>query len=562
MSFRIRVFALMALVALGATGATVALTWWQARDQVSEAASASRETTELIQRELQDQALRNGTWEGVDRTLRRLREMTGQRLRLVDPYGEVVADTDHMDRRVARPPGSVAVFLDPLPQLIVPDHGDGRRATLAAIDVYRAETLRAACLHRSGYDLVVTPGLDGVHRHSIAGGGSGADAECRPPQPAPWQRADDLAQVRQCGPVQADCLQVAFRRQITTGDVAPAPLLLTIGAGNEPVRTLDAGPVLLITVVVAALATGGALLISRRVLRPIGTLTAAARRLGGGDRDGRVPDGGGDELGELARAFNQMADSVRAAQDDQRRLIADVAHELRNPLSNVRGYLEALQDGVVEPTQELFASLHDEVILNQRIVGDLQELALAEAGALVYHRSVTDLGELMAAARTAHRAAADAAGVELIVAAGEPVTADVDPDRIRQVVGNLVTNALRATPAGGSITLTAVRDGDRAVLRVTDTGTGIAAEHLPLVFERLWRAGPGRGRGTGGSGLGLAIVRQIVHDHDGEVSAHSAEGAGATFEIRLPAVVSPPGSPTSAAGPDRAGRARTACRPG
>jgi two-component system sensor histidine kinase BaeS len=550
MSFRIRVFVLMALVALGATGATVALTWWQARDQVSEAASASRETTELIQRELQDQALRNGTWEGVDQTLRRLREMTGQRLRLVDPYGEVVADTDHMDRRVARPPGSVAVFLDPLPELIVADHGDGRKATLAAIDVYRAETLRAACLHRSGYDLVVTPGLDGVHRHSTADGGPGAEQECRPPEPAPWQHADDLAQVRQCGPVQADCLQAAFRRQITTGDVAPAPLLLTIGAGNEPVRTLDAGPVLLITLVVAALATGGALVISRRVLRPIGTLTAAARRLGGGDRDGRVPDGGRDELGELARAFNQMADSVRAAQDDQRRLIADVAHELRNPLSNVRGYLEALQDGVVEPTQDLFASLHDEVILNQRIVGDLQELALAEAGALLYHRSVTDLAELMETARTAHRAAADAAGVELIVAAGEPVTADVDPDRIRQVVGNLVGNALRATPAGGSITLSAGLDGDRAVLRVTDTGTGIAAEHLPLVFERLWRAGPSRGRGTGGSGLGLAIVRQIVHDHGGEVSAHSTEGAGATFEIRLPLVSIPRGSPRTARRPD------------
>jgi two-component system sensor histidine kinase BaeS len=535
MSFRIRVFVLMALVALGATGATVALTWWQARDQVSEAASASRETTELIQGELRQQALRNGTWEGVDQTVRRLRELTGQRLRLVDPYGDVVADTDHMDRRLARPPGSVAVFVDPLPEVILPSRGDARKATITAIGVYRAETLRAACLFRGGYELMVTPGPDGVHRHTLADGlDSGAMQECRPPEAAPWQHADDLAQVRQCGPADVDCLRAAFRRQITTGEVAPAPLLLTIGAGNEPVRTLDAGPVLLITLVVAALATGGALLISRRVLRPIGTLTDAARRLGDGDRDGRVPDAGRDELGELARAFNQMADSVQAAQDDQRRLIADVAHELRTPLANVRGYLEALQDGVVEPTQDLYASLHDEVILNQRIVGDLQELALAEAGALIYHRAPTDLAELMETARTAHRAAADAAGVELAVAADGPVIADADPDRIRQVVGNLVGNALRATPSGGSITLTARADGDRAVLRVTDTGTGIAADHLPLVFDRLWRADPSRGRGTGGSGLGLAIVRQIVRDHGGDVSADSAEGAGATFEIWLP----------------------------
>ncbi|MEU4158721.1 ATP-binding protein [Actinoplanes sp. NPDC026670] len=562
MSFRIRVFVLMALVALGATGATVALTWWQARDQVSEAATASRETTELIQRELREQALRNGTWEGVDQTLRRLRGMTGQRLRLVDPYGAVVADTDHLDRRTARPPGSVAVFVDPLPELIVTGRGDGWRATLAAIDVYRTETLLAACLYRHGYELAVTPGSDGVPRHSVTGGGTEAVVRCRPDDPAPWQRADDLAQVQQCDPLQAECLRAAFRRQITTADIAPAPLLLTIGAGNEPARTLDAGPVLLITLVVAALATGGALLISRRVLRPIGTLTAAARRLGGGDRDGRVPDGGRDELGELARAFNQMADSVRAAQDDQRRLIADVAHELRNPLANVRGYLEALQDGVVEPTADLFASLHEEVVLNQRIVGDLQELALAEAGALIYHWSPADLADLMATVRNTHRAAADTAGVTLVVDADRPVLAEVDPDRIRQVVGNLVRNALRATPAGGTVTLTALADGDRAVLRVTDTGAGIAAEHLPFVFDRLWRASPSRGRGSGGSGLGLAIVRQIVHDHGGEVSAESAEGAGATFEIRLPLAVNPGRSPRSAVEPGRGGRTRTACRPG
>ncbi|WP_433796058.1 sensor histidine kinase [Actinoplanes sp. CA-252034] len=295
------------------------------------------------------------------------------------------------------------------------------------------------------------------------------------------------------------------------------------------------------------------------MLRPIGTLTAAARRLRDGDRDGRVPESGRDELSELARAFNQMADSVRAAQDDQRRLIADVAHELRNPLSNVRGYLEALQDGVVDPTPDLFASLHEEVLLNQRIVGDLQELALAEAGALVYHRSPTDLAELIERARVAHRTAADAAGVTLTVAADGPVIADVDPDRIRQVVGNLVGNALRATPAGGSITLSAGTDGDGVVLRVADTGAGIAAEHLPHVFDRLWRARPYRDRG---SGLGLAIVRQIVRDHDGDVSAHSVEGAGATFEIRLPAAVSPPRSPTSAAGPARDDRAGTARPPG
>ncbi|PRX16693.1 two-component system sensor histidine kinase BaeS [Actinoplanes italicus] len=536
MSFRIRVFLLMALVALAAIGGTVALTWWQARDQVSDAASASRETTELIQGRLREHALRNASWQGVDGTLRWLRQQTGQRIRLVDPFGEVVADTDHLDRRAARPPGSVAVFVDPLPELVLPDGGDRRAATVAAIGAYRSDTLLSVCLLGYGYDLVVVTGADGVPRHRPATDDPVAVDDCRPAPADDWLLADDREEAGRCGPAQDDCLREVFRRQVTAAEVAPHTLLLTIGAGDEPVRVLDTGPVLLITLLVALLATGAALLISRRVLRPIGTLTAAARRMGDGDREGRVPDDGRDELAELARAFNQMAESVRAAEDDQRRLIADVAHELRTPLGNLRGYLEALQDGVLEPTPELYASLHDEVILNQRIVGDLQELALAEAGALVYHRAPADLAELLETARTAHRAAAEAAGVSLDVDTCGPVMADADTDRIRQAVGNLISNALRATGPGGSITLRARTTGERAVVEVTDTGTGIAAEHLPLVFDRLWRADPARGRGTGGSGLGLAIVRQIVRDHDGDVSARSDVGAGTTFELWLPAI--------------------------
>jgi two-component system sensor histidine kinase BaeS len=540
MSFRIRVFLLVACVALGASAATAAFTLRQAGNQVRDAATASQETTDLIRQRLWDHAWRHGAWKGVDEVARSLQEQTGERLRLINnETGTVVVDTDHLAGLAARPPGSVTVLIDARPELILAaDDKDPRRTTLAAIEAYRADILQTVCLAHDGYVPTVVTGRDGLPRHDFGAPADASKRNCRPPATAQWLLRSDAEQVRQCPPDDRpfflECLQMAFAQQIPLSAVAPQPLVLTIGVGSETAVVLDPTPILLVVLVVALLVAVGALLISGRVLRPISILTTAARQIAGGDRSGRVPVSGRDELTELARSFNQMADSVRAAEDNQRRLIADVAHELRTPLANLRGYLEALQDGVLAPSPELFASLHEEAILYQRIVGDLQELALAEAGALVYHRAPADLTELMETACTAHAAAAAAAGVDLVVDADGPVAADVDADRIRQAVGNLVGNALRATPDGGTVTLAVRADGDRAVLRVSDTGAGIAAEHLPLVFDRFWRADPARGRDTGGSGLGLAIVRQIVRDHDGDVSVRSEPGQGATFEISLP----------------------------
>src|SRR5690606_28373870 len=202
---------------------------------------------------------------------------------------------------------------------------------------------------------------------------------------------------------------------------------------------------------------------------------------------------------------------------------------------NVRGYLEALRDGVVAPDRELFASLYEEAVLQQRVVDDLQELALAEAGALVYHWSRVDVGELLEVVRAAHQAVADAAEVRLSGTAEAETYAHGDPDRLRQVLGNVVTNAIRATPPGGRVELRAARSGAETVVTISDTGAGIAPEHLPHVFDRFWRADPARGRRTGGSGLGLAIARQIVSDHGGTIEVASEVGEGASFTIRLPA---------------------------
>jgi signal transduction histidine kinase len=268
-------------------------------------------------------------------------------------------------------------------------------------------------------------------------------------------------------------------------------------------------------------------------------MTSAALRLGRGDLESRVAVRGNDELAELGRSFNRMADSLRRSEERQRLLVADVAHELRTPLSNLRGYLEALSDGVVAPSPELFASLHEEAVLQQRIVDDLQELALADAGNLAYHRTPVDLEELLETCRTAHRALAESAGVSLTVHAEPDGTAGrlvvfTDPDRLRQSLGNLISNALRATPAGGTVSLHAARSEGAAVLRVEDTGTGIGPDALGHVFDRFWRADPARGRYSGGAGLGLAITRQFVTDLGGAITVASELGVGTTFTLTLP----------------------------
>ncbi len=297
----------------------------------------------------------------------------------------------------------------------------------------------------------------------------------------------------------------------------------------------------------------GALLLSRAVLRPVHALTLAARGLGEGDLGRRVPVSGRDEIAQLGGAFNRMAESIQAGEERQRRLTSDIAHELRTPLANLRGYLEALRDGVVEPTPELLDSLHEEALLQQRIVDDLQDLALAEAGALTYHRTEVELRELLETGRQAHRAQAEAAGVRLTLEAPRPVSVTADPDRLRQVVGNLVGNALRATAPGGTVTLALTADPERAVVEVRDTGKGIPPEDLPHLFERFWRADAARGRATGGSGLGLSIARQIVTDHDGTIEVRSAVGVGTTFTIALP-------EPRDPASPQEGGEAPSARR--
>ncbi|GAA4715160.1 sensor histidine kinase [Phytohabitans rumicis] len=554
MSFRLRVLALVMLVAVTAIGATAWLTLRQASQQITESDRADQRVVQLVHDQLLSYGQRHGTWEGVPSTVIDLGQQTGERIHLASETGVVVSDTDQLDGRTARPLGSDVTLVDPRPTITLPTNGDPSGSVLKSITVYRLGVRFAACLTRSGYDVTMTSGALGVPGFAAAAGtDKTAEADCQERAREPGRDlAVDQQRIEACHagvefePL-STCLARVFTDQIS--DVAAVPLRVTIGVVGEQQSPLQAGPMLAAAAGVAVLAIAGTALLSRRVLRPIARLTEAAGRLGKGDLSSRVAVVGSDEVAELGRSFNRMADSLQRGEERQRRLVADVAHELRTPLANLRGYLEALKDGVIAPDVDLFASLHEEAVLQQRIVNDLQDLALAEAGTLNYHRTVIDLAELMETSRAAHHAVAESAGVRLVVAAVSPVLVHADPDRLRQVLGNLVTNALRATPAGGSVTLAAAPVGPSVVVRVADTGTGIAARSLPYVFDRFWRADSARGRRTGGSGLGLAIARQIVTDHGGTITVASELGVGTTFTITLPPLAAPPFTPAAASQP-------------
>ena len=279
---------------------------------------------------------------------------------------------------------------------------------------------------------------------------------------------------------------------------------------------------LLVTLLLSALLAGS-------IVRPLRRMAAAAQLAGEGDLTARVPVRRRDEVGEVGAAFNQMAERRSADDEARTRLASDVSHELRTPLANVRGWLEAAQDGLVETDRELVDSLHEETLLLQRLVDDLRDLAVGDAGGLVLDLAPVDLADLCERTVQSFGGVAEAAGVTLR-ATGEPgAVVDADPVRLRQAVANLVANAVRHTPAGGTVTLRSAP----GLVEVEDDGEGIPAADLPHVFDRFRRVDPSRSRVTGGSGLGLAIVRQIVEAHGGTVTLESEPGVRTVATIRL-----------------------------
>ncbi|MEU3562688.1 HAMP domain-containing sensor histidine kinase [Kitasatospora sp. NPDC006786] len=459
------------------------------------------------------------------------------------------------------------------------DRADGVRCASPVVMAAPTDTERAAltdltalvnaCLaRRQAGPVTLSLGPDGI-----------------PAGPAPQDRA------------MSACLTNARRQQLVQY-VAP-PVLLFVdtpvtapkgtGAGGEAPTAVSAsipahpGRVAEVAALVLSVTVAVTVTVGLRLSRPLHALTHAARRMADGDLSARVDVTGRDEIAGLAAAFNAMAERRGQLEDLRKAMVGDIAHELRTPLSNIRGWLEAVEDGVATADRALTGSLLEEALLLQHLIDDLKDLAAADAGELALYREPVDVEDLLAQVATAHGARARASGVALALAVepsrdassgtapdgtapdgtassrnmssgsapdGSAAGAELfaDPVRLRQALGNLVANAVRHTPAGGTVTLRARTDADAVLIEVADTGSGIAEADLPLVFERFWRAEKSRSRRTGGSGLGLAIVRKLAEVHDGSVRVASTPGRGSVFTVRLPL------APTAASGPTGRGR--------
>jgi signal transduction histidine kinase len=290
-----------------------------------------------------------------------------------------------------------------------------------------------------------------------------------------------------------------------------------------------------------AIAATGAIVVSvwtsRRLRRSLTDLGAAAARISDGDYDLRVTDADSRELTTLADSFNTMAGRLAGVEATRRQLLTDLAHEVRTPLASMEICVESLEDGAIEPGPEAWQILNSQIDRISRLADDLAQVSAAEEGRLDVQLEACDPERLAGDAVRAARDGFERKGVwlRLLPPAATGLVVDADPERIGQVLANLLSNALRHTPAGGHVAVEVRGDAEGVVFQVSDDGDGIAAEHLPRIFERFYRVDTARDRAHGGTGVGLAISRAIARAHGGQLDAASAgPGHGSAFELRLP----------------------------
>jgi signal transduction histidine kinase len=278
------------------------------------------------------------------------------------------------------------------------------------------------------------------------------------------------------------------------------------------------------TIVAIVAGVAFAVVLSRMIARPLAEVGAAARRVAGGDLATRVPRATPDELASLADSFNQMAAELEESERQRRDIIANTAHELRTPLTNLEGYLEAIRDGVIAPDQGTYESLLEETERLARLARSLDDLALGDAAHKTAHPVEVDLAGLLATATELARPTLDARDLTLERRWPQPLPARVDPDQFAQVLANLLQNAARYAPDGGTVTLSAEGREDTVLVSLSNGGEGIPPQDLPHVFERFYRVEKSRDRALGGAGIGLAIVKQLVEGWGGRVGAESDAG--------------------------------------
>jgi two-component system sensor histidine kinase BaeS len=587
-------------VAVVAIGATAWLTSSSTTDRLKGDFQRTLETDGFIYNALVAYAQGHHDWRAVHPTVVSLSRQTGRRIALKFKSGPVFADSSVLLGQGHRPlPSHPAALVDPLNPVIA-FYGTNAEAPLPGPPKQNypytpaeiaARTALAdkvqVCLDGSGIkyrriaDDQTLPAFN-INVHDSAA--IAAYQRCVGPRPldAPSQaeidasnrdaqatiacldlknvRHDDSTDI--VGAIQIDVgnshaaneALTSCTQQVAEATLAPLvarPVLLYLGQKSAAGLTLlQSGTrrTLIAAAIIMLLAGAVTVLASRRILAPVAALTAAARRLQAGDHSLRVSFKGRDELGQLGSAFNAMASALQETEELRRGLVSDIAHELRTPLSNIVGYVEAAQDGVVPMNQELLFSLHEEAALLRGLVDDLQDMALADAGQLRLERGEVDLTEVADQVVGGSRQRAAAAQVALgLEATARPVVAG-DAKRLRQVLGNLISNAITHTEAGGRVTVRVAVKDHQAEVAFSDTGVGIAPEHVAHVFDRFYRADASRSRNTGGSGLGLAISQQLVTAHGGTISVASVLGHGTTFTVRLP-LQETSGEPTAAPEP-------------
>ncbi len=279
-----------------------------------------------------------------------------------------------------------------------------------------------------------------------------------------------------------------------------------------------------------------AALFSRNIVNPVLNLTKATKKMQEGDLDQRVEITTNDEIGALSRAFNSLANRLKQQKQLREEMVSDVAHELRNPMSNIQGYLEGLKEGMIEPSEEVFQSLHQQSLVLNRLINDLRDVNKAKVGKLDLEKKQIVLEDVVSNAVKSVGNRAREKGVTINLHLPDSTLVTADPERISQVVRNLLDNALIHTREGGKVTIHLNSEDGEAVMDVIDTGIGIPPEDQQRIFDRFYRVDKSRSRGTGGSGLGLTIAKEIVEAHEGSISVKSKAGAGSVFTVKLPTI--------------------------